>query len=87
MKSGKKTYLSIKNGTNCTCPTCNQKWYDDVDVDYTLLAEQNEMLDKLMSGITTGFGPEIAHQIVDANKPLPTSVQNLFNKIKADLQI
>lgn len=69
------------------CPTCNQKWYDDVAVDYTLLAEQNEMLDKLMSGIKTGFGPEIAHQIVDANKPLPTSVQNLFNKIKADLQI
>lgn len=25
MKTGKKTYLSIKNGTNCTCPTCNQK--------------------------------------------------------------
>ena len=69
------------------CPTCNQKWYDDVAIDYTLLAEQNEMLDKLMSGIKTGFGPEIAHQIVDANKPLPTSVQNLFNKIKADLQI
>lgn len=69
------------------CPTCNQKWYDDVAVDYTLLAEQNEMLDKLMSGIKTGFGPEIAHQIVAANKPLPTSVQNLFNKIKADLQI
>ncbi len=69
------------------CPTCNQKRYDDVAVDYTLLAEQNEMLDKLMSGIKTGFGPEIAHQIVDANKPLPTSVQNLFNKIKADLQI
>lgn len=24
MKSGKQKYLSIKNGTNCTCPTCNQ---------------------------------------------------------------
>ena len=29
MKSGKKTYLSIKNGTNCTCPTCNQKIQDE----------------------------------------------------------
>lgn len=29
MKSGKKTYLSIKNGTNCTCPTCNQVIQDE----------------------------------------------------------
>lgn len=29
MKSGKKTYLSIKNGTNCTCPTCNQLIQDE----------------------------------------------------------
>lgn len=28
MKSGKKTYLSIKNGTNCLCPTCNQEIRD-----------------------------------------------------------
>lgn len=69
------------------CPTCNQKWYDNVNVDYTQQAEQTEMLDKLMSGIKTGFGPEIAHQIVDSVKPLPSSVVALFNKIKADLQI
>lgn len=29
MKAGKKTYLSIKNGTNCTCPTCNQEIKDE----------------------------------------------------------
>ena len=29
MKAGKKTYLSIKNGTNCTCPTCNQDIKDE----------------------------------------------------------
>lgn len=29
MTSGKKTYLSIKNGTNCTCPTCNQLIQDE----------------------------------------------------------
>lgn len=69
------------------CPNCNQKWYDDVAVDYTQPAEQTEMLDKMMSGIKTGFGPEIAHQIVDAGRPLPALVQSLFNKIKADLQI
>jgi len=45
------------------------------------------MLYKMMSLIKTGFGPEIAHLIVDANKPLPALVQSLFNKIKADLQI
>ena len=75
----------VKRAANC--PTCNQKWYDDVAVDYTQPAEQGDMLDKMMSLIKTGFGPEIAHLIVDANKPLPALVQNLFNKIKADLQI
>ena len=69
------------------CPTCNQKWYDDVVVDYTLPLEQTDMLDKMMSGIKTGFGPEISHQIVDAGKPLPSLVVSLFNKIKTDLQI
>lgn len=69
------------------CPTCNQKWYDDVAVDYTLPAEQLEMLDRMMASIKTGFGPEIAHQIVDTNRPLPALVQSLFNKIKTDLQI
>ena len=29
MKSGKKKYLSIKNGINCTCPTCNQLIQDE----------------------------------------------------------
>lgn len=29
MKKGKKIYLSIKNGTSCTCPTCNQKIQDE----------------------------------------------------------
>lgn len=29
MKTGKKTYLSIKNGTSCTCPTCRQKIQDE----------------------------------------------------------
>ena len=75
----------VKRAANC--PTCNQKWYDDVAVDYTQPAEQVDMLDKMMSLIKTGFGPEIAHLIVDANKPLPALVQSLFNKIKADLQI
>ena len=69
------------------CPNCNQKGYGEVAVDYTQPAEQTEMLDKMMSGIKTGFGPEIAHQIVDAGRPLPVLVQSLFNKIKADLQI
>ena len=69
------------------CPTCNQKWYDDVAVDYTMPAEQTDMLDKMMSGIKTGFGPEIAHKIVDSDKPLPTLVVSMFNKIKADLQL
>ena len=69
------------------CPTCNQKWYDDVPVDYTQQAEQMDMLDKMMGAIKTGFGPEIAHQIVDTGRPLPALVQNLFNKVKADLRI
>lgn len=29
MKTGKKVYLSIKNGTNCKCPTCEQKIEDE----------------------------------------------------------
>lgn len=29
MKKGKQKYLSIKNGTSCTCPTCNQKINDE----------------------------------------------------------
>lgn len=29
MKSGKQKYLSIKNGINCTCPTCNQLIQDE----------------------------------------------------------
>ena len=29
MKTGKKTYLNIKNGTDCTCPTCKQKIQDE----------------------------------------------------------
>ena len=69
------------------CPTCHQKMYDEVAVDYTLPAEQKDMLDRMMSDIKTGFGPEIAHQIVNAGKPLPALVVSLFNKIKSDLQI
>ena len=69
------------------CPTCHQKIYDNVAVDYTLPAEQTDMLDKMMEKVKTAFGPEIAHQIVDAGKPLPNMVVNMYNKIKADLQI
>ena len=29
MKTGKKKYLSIKNGEDCTCPTCNQQIQDE----------------------------------------------------------
>lgn len=29
MKKGKANYLSIKNGTNCICPTCNQQIQDE----------------------------------------------------------
>lgn len=29
MKAGKKTYISIKNGETCTCPTCNQQIQDE----------------------------------------------------------
>ena len=29
MKTGKRVYLSIKNGTNCKCPTCEQKIEDE----------------------------------------------------------
>ena len=69
------------------CPTCHQKLYDNVAVDYTQPAEQADMLDKMMEKVKTAFGPEIAHQIVDAGKPLPALVVSLFNKIKSDLQI
>ena len=41
----------------------------------------------MMSSIKTGFGPEIAHQIVKSNKALPPLVVSLFNKIKLDLQL
>lgn len=83
----KRQHRTKRVPRDATCPTCNQRCFDDVEVDYNIPEEQTVMLDKMMSGIKTGFGPEIAHQIVDANKPLPTLVQNLFNKIKADLQI
>ena len=69
------------------CPTCNQTLFEDVPVDYTQPVEQDNMLDKMMSGIKTGFGPEIAHQIVDADRPLPPLIQSLFKKIRTDLQI
>lgn len=75
----------VKKDSNC--PTCNQTIYEDVPVDYTQPEEQIDMLDKMMSSIKTGFGPEIAHQIVDADKALPPLVQSLFNKISTDLQI
>ena len=69
------------------CPTCHQKLYDNVAVDYTQPEEQTDMLDKMMEKVKTGFGPEIAHQIVNAGRPLPVLVVSLFNKIKSDLQI
>ena len=75
----------IKLPTNC--PSCHQQLHDNVVVDYTLPEEEKEMLDKMMSDIKTGFGPEIAHLIVDSRRPLPAMVQALFNKIKNDLQI
>ena len=69
------------------CPTCHQTLSDIVAVDYNLPDEQNDMLYKMMSNNKTGFAQEIAHQIVDTNRPLPPLVQNLFNKIKTDLHI
>ena len=69
------------------CPTCHQKVYDNVAVNYSLPAEQTEMLDKMMEIVKTSFGPVIAHQIVDSGKPLPTLLVSMFNKIKTDLQI
>ena len=77
--------IRVKKGSNC--PACNQTLFEDVPVDYAQPVEQVNMLDKMMSSIKTGFGPEIAHQIVDADRPLPPLVQSLFNKIKTDLQI
>ncbi len=69
------------------CPNCHQKWFDYVAIDYSLPEEQVEMLDKMMSNIKTGFGPEIAHQIVDSGRQLPSLVESMFNKIKIDLHI
>ena len=69
------------------CPTCHQTLYDNVAVNYSLPAEQTEMLDKMMEIVKTSFGPVIAHQIVDSGKPLPTLLVSMFNKIKTDLQI
>ena len=56
-------------------------------IDYSLPEEQVEMLDKMMSNIKTGFGPGIAHQIVDSGRSLPSLVESMFNKIKIDLHI
>lgn len=75
----------VKRAANC--PTCHQTWHDNVLIDYSLPEEQNDMLNNLMGTVKTEFGPEIAHQIVDAGKPLPTLVAAMFNKIKADLHI
>lgn len=83
----KRVHPRIRVKKDSNCPTCNQTLFEDMPVDYTQPVEQVNMLDKMMSGIKTGFGPEIAHQIVDANRPLPPLVQSLFNKIRADLQI
>lgn len=45
MKSGKKTYLSIKNGSNCTCPTCKQKIQDESKA-ITIQNMYNELVSK-----------------------------------------
>ena len=45
MKTGKKTYLSIKNGTNCTCPTCNQKIQNESKL-ATIQNMYNELVSK-----------------------------------------
>ena len=45
MKTGKATYLSIKNGTNCTCPTCNQKIQDESKL-ATIQNMYNELVSK-----------------------------------------
>lgn len=45
MKSGKQKYLSIKNGSNCTCPTCNQKIQDESKAT-TIQNMYNELVSK-----------------------------------------
>ena len=45
MKLGKQTYLSIKNGINCTCPTCNQKIQDE-SKDITIKNMYNDLVSK-----------------------------------------
>ncbi len=45
MKAGKKIYLSIKNGTNCICPTCNQKIEDESKAN-TIKNMYNELVNK-----------------------------------------
>lgn len=45
MKSGKQKYLSIKNGSNCTCPTCNQKIQDE-SKNLTIQSMYNELVSK-----------------------------------------
>jgi len=83
----KRTHPTKNVERAVNCPTCNQKWYDKLPIDYSSPAEQVDMIDKMMSSIKTGFGPEIAHQIVVANKALPPLVVGIFNKIKLDLHI
>ena len=45
MKSGKKKYLSIKNGITCTCPTCNQLIQDESKAT-TIQNMYNELVSK-----------------------------------------
>lgn len=45
MKAGKNTYLSIKNGTNCLCPTCNQEIRDKSKT-ITIQNMYNDLVDK-----------------------------------------
>lgn len=45
MKTGKRTYLSIKNGTNCTCPTCNQQIQDESKI-ITIQNMYNDLISK-----------------------------------------
>ena len=45
MKSGKKKYLEIKNGTNCYCPTCNQKIQNE-SKNITISNMHNELVAK-----------------------------------------
>lgn len=45
LKTGKKNYLSIKNGTVCICPTCNQKIQDE-SKSITVQNMYNELISK-----------------------------------------